>query len=195
MTKEVSNKNDLRVVKTRENIESTFLELLGERDFSQITVTDIVTTCRISKGTFYYHYRDKYDLADKLLRRQFAQYDELFARVQQEGEGGSDLSSLTGMAVHIASAFEKLGTIHTRELDAKEELTRFLQERFLDRMERGEAPTTRNSFQVSRMLAAIIVAEVEMIIAGEAEPGEQFIETMNDLESCLKAFRLDEGKE
>lgn len=54
---------DVRVVKTKQNIEKTFLHLLSEHTFHKITVSMIVREAMINKGTFYRHYTDKYDLA------------------------------------------------------------------------------------------------------------------------------------
>lgn len=191
MAKETVNENDLRVVKTRENIETVFMELLDKEDFSSITVAQIVKACRISKGTFYYHYEDKFDLAEKLLRQQFARYEELVGAVtDRETDAPIDIPALTDLAESIAKDFRSLSSIHTRDLDAKRELTDFLQRYFLKRMQSSNESPLKHSYQVSRMLASIIVAEVEMIIAGEAEPGDQFIETIRELEGYLSRIDL-----
>lgn len=41
----------------------SFLELLVLKDFRKITISDILDEAGISKGTFYKHFQDKYDLA------------------------------------------------------------------------------------------------------------------------------------
>ena len=63
----MSGKEDLRIIKTRRNIESTFISLLENFSFEQITVKQILEDALISKGTFYAHYQDKYDLAEKMV--------------------------------------------------------------------------------------------------------------------------------
>lgn len=62
-------KEDLRVLKTRRAIEDTFLALLREMPFERITVKLIVERAMVNKGTFYRHYLDKYDLAEKAAAR------------------------------------------------------------------------------------------------------------------------------
>lgn len=62
----MSDKEDLRIVKTRRCIEEAFLELLQEHSFDQITVRQLLSKALVSKGTFYAHYLDKYDLAEKI---------------------------------------------------------------------------------------------------------------------------------
>ncbi|MDO5521867.1 MAG: TetR/AcrR family transcriptional regulator [bacterium] len=63
----MTKKEDLRVIKTKRNIEDTFLKLLDTTSFEKITVRLILEKALISKGTFYSHYMDKYDLAQKVI--------------------------------------------------------------------------------------------------------------------------------
>lgn len=62
------NQNDLRVIKTRKNIETSFISLLSQKNFYKITVQDILDTALINRSTFYKHYADKYQLADTLCK-------------------------------------------------------------------------------------------------------------------------------
>lgn len=55
---------DIRVQKTIKNIEETFLHLIREKSFSDITIKDICDEAMISRSTFYAHYKDKYDLLE-----------------------------------------------------------------------------------------------------------------------------------
>ena len=48
--------------RSRRLIKQAFGELLNEKDLHKITVTDIVERANISRGTFYAHYLDVYDL-------------------------------------------------------------------------------------------------------------------------------------
>lgn len=59
VAKKSSHKNAAR---SRHLIKQAFAELLNEKDISKITVTDIVERANISRGTFYAHYLDVYDL-------------------------------------------------------------------------------------------------------------------------------------
>ena len=49
---------------TQKAILRAFGEMLEEMPFDKITVTALVKRCDISSNTFYYHYRDIYDLLD-----------------------------------------------------------------------------------------------------------------------------------
>ena len=52
---------------TKQQIMNVFIELLNERSFEKITVTDIVERSKINRNTFYYYYDDIYDLLEELL--------------------------------------------------------------------------------------------------------------------------------
>lgn len=56
---------------TKKAILDTFQQMLEKMPFEKITVSAIVASCSISPNTFYYHFRDIYDLLDTwlLLRR------------------------------------------------------------------------------------------------------------------------------
>lgn len=51
---------------TKEKIQRSFLQLLQEKHFINITVRDITTHAKINRGTFYLHYQDKYDLLTQI---------------------------------------------------------------------------------------------------------------------------------
>lgn len=57
---------DLRVEKTLEVIEQSFLELRAKTDLNKIKINDLCTKAKINKTTFYRHYTDIYDLSDKI---------------------------------------------------------------------------------------------------------------------------------
>lgn len=186
------NENDLRVIKTRENIETTFLKLLDQKSFSQITVGELISACRISKGTFYYHYRDKYDLAEKLLKKQLTIYDEIFIHHQQSAmESVSDIQPLVSTLIQSAHIFYKLSSIQSTEFDARKECTDFLVKKFITFIHQLDNLNINNPYQVSRYLAAIVIAEAEMVSIGEAEAGPKFFETMQELADFINFLQSD----
>ncbi len=50
---------------THKKIRDTFLVLLRDHDLQDITITEICGKMNISRGTFYVHYTDVYDLLEK----------------------------------------------------------------------------------------------------------------------------------
>ena len=59
-------KNNLGAQRTRASIEHAFLDLASHMPIQKITVAQIVQRCQISRGTFYLHFCDVYDLAEKI---------------------------------------------------------------------------------------------------------------------------------
>lgn len=49
---------------TKQAMATAFKELLQERSFEKISVSDICDRCRMNRKSFYYHFRDKFDLAN-----------------------------------------------------------------------------------------------------------------------------------
>lgn len=57
---------DLREKKTKRNIKNAFLRLRSQKELERITVKELSEAAEISKATFYLHYKDIYDLSDRL---------------------------------------------------------------------------------------------------------------------------------
>ncbi len=58
--------NNKRRLATKEKIQKVFINLLQDKDISEISVSDICKRCEINRSTFYANYIDIYDLADKI---------------------------------------------------------------------------------------------------------------------------------
>lgn len=56
---------DRRIARTRLVIRNALVTLINEKGFDALTVQDIVVMANINRGTFYLHYKDKFDLLEK----------------------------------------------------------------------------------------------------------------------------------
>lgn len=65
----MSEKKDLRVIKTERAIYSALVELLKKKDLEKITVSELSEKAEINKATFYLHYSDIYSLYQEALAR------------------------------------------------------------------------------------------------------------------------------
>ncbi|MDO5399131.1 MAG: TetR/AcrR family transcriptional regulator, partial [bacterium] len=65
---------DLRVKRTRSSIINAFLQLRAKKTLERISVKEMSELAGINKATFYLHYKDIYDLSEKL-------ENELFERI------------------------------------------------------------------------------------------------------------------
>lgn len=59
-------KEDRRVRYTKMVLKDSFIQLLEEKDISQITIKEICDRADINRTTFYAHYSDPYDLMHKI---------------------------------------------------------------------------------------------------------------------------------
>lgn len=64
----MNNKIDLRIVKTKQRLYETLVNLLMEKSFEEIKVSDICEKSLINRSTFYAHYSDKYELFDSYIK-------------------------------------------------------------------------------------------------------------------------------
>ena len=69
-------KVDRRIRKTRDTLKRTLAELVREKDLRDITVRDITEKADLNRGTFYLHYKDVYDLMEKM-------EDDLISEIQE----------------------------------------------------------------------------------------------------------------
>lgn len=58
---ENENTTDIRILKTRRRVRVALIKLLKQKKFEEIDVKDICYESGISRGTFYKHFKDKYD--------------------------------------------------------------------------------------------------------------------------------------
>ena len=65
------NKDDPRVLRTRQLIKEAFSILLQKKGFDAITIKDIAQKAVINRATFYAHYEDKYALFEEIIEQAF----------------------------------------------------------------------------------------------------------------------------
>lgn len=58
----MKKKEDLRIVKTKASLYRGLMELMKEKTFEEIKVSEICSVSLINRSTFYDHFNDKYEL-------------------------------------------------------------------------------------------------------------------------------------
>ena len=64
----MSDREDLRVRRTKKALYDAFIELLNSKPFDEITVNELCDTAKIRRATFYKHYTDKFDFLTSYTR-------------------------------------------------------------------------------------------------------------------------------
>ncbi|WP_026886872.1 TetR/AcrR family transcriptional regulator [Clostridium beijerinckii] len=62
----LQNKHDIRTKRTHQQIRDALIDLISEKHFDNITVSDITNLAMINRSTFYRYYQDKYDVVLKI---------------------------------------------------------------------------------------------------------------------------------
>jgi AcrR family transcriptional regulator len=70
-------KMDRRILKSQEAIKQAVVELLNEKEFDQVTMQEISDRANVNRKTIYLHYKDKYDLLDKLIEEHINELREI----------------------------------------------------------------------------------------------------------------------
>lgn len=65
----MEEKTDLRIVKTHKALSDTFLTMLEEKTFDEITVNELCEKAMVRRATFYKHFADKYDFFGFFVRQ------------------------------------------------------------------------------------------------------------------------------
>lgn len=63
-------RRDSEILPAKERLENAFWELLNEREYHKITVTDIVREAHVNRNSFYYHFSSLSELADSAILRE-----------------------------------------------------------------------------------------------------------------------------
>lgn len=66
----MSEKQDLRIRRTRKSLNQALITLMERKNFPAITIQELADEAMINRATFYLHYYDKYDLLDKCVKDQ-----------------------------------------------------------------------------------------------------------------------------
>lgn len=78
-------KLDLRVQKTYKSLINTFEDLLHEKKFEKISVTELCDAAMIRRPTFYKHFLDKYDFLTFFIKHKMnVIFDNAFQKLDKE---------------------------------------------------------------------------------------------------------------
>jgi AcrR family transcriptional regulator len=75
----MEKKTDLRVTKTYMALCNTFVELLSEKRFEDITVNELCARAMVRRATFYKHFSDKYDFFGFFIREMQTEFAKKIA--------------------------------------------------------------------------------------------------------------------
>jgi len=111
----MSNKNesiDRRIVKSKKALRDAMLSLMRQKDFKEISITDIVKLADLNRGTFYKHYQYKEDIlneiVDDVITDLIASYREPY-----KNKDTFEVSNLSSSAIKVFDHVNKYSNFYT----------------------------------------------------------------------------------
>lgn len=98
---------DRRQKKTRESIFKAFIELLSKKDFSQITVGEIIERADVGRATFYAHFETKDFLLKELCEELFCHIFDAENNVQSKHRHIFDCHAPESVFLHLFQHLQK----------------------------------------------------------------------------------------
>ena len=83
----MERQEDKRIRRTKKLLRQALTRLMQQKDFKSITVTDVVREADINRGTFYAHYRDVYDLRERIEAEMIADFRGMIAGLRPSETG------------------------------------------------------------------------------------------------------------
>ncbi|MFK3960153.1 TetR/AcrR family transcriptional regulator [Guptibacillus hwajinpoensis] len=98
-------KEDPRVTRTRQLLQDAFIQLMSEKEYEKITISNITKEATVNRATFYLHYQDKEEL---LLQTVDEMLHQLFGEALTIPPGNLPIDELQRyIAVHIFSSISE----------------------------------------------------------------------------------------
>lgn len=70
----MDGKLDLRIQKTYIALTNTFMDMMREKGFEEISVNELCARSLVGRGTFYKHFADKYEFLSFVIREQYRSF-------------------------------------------------------------------------------------------------------------------------
>ena len=175
-------------IRTDKAIMQAFIELLKETPFEKITVQDILEKTPVTRATFYAHYHDKYEIAERMLEQFLHARDDV--RLEISSASPSKMRGIVRKSFSSNRELaEALFKIHTDKVDLRRTLSEEFETLYLNESNGKAHPLEARIYAQAR-------TELELSPLYDKNPVITF-EDSNDvfLNVALKLLRLSEDEE
>lgn len=104
----MEKKTDLRILKTHKALYDTFLQMLNEKPFDEITVNELCERALVRRATFYKHFADKYDFFSFFIRKTRDSFIQTLAPYEKDAIPYSYYIYLFQMCLQFLNSHERL---------------------------------------------------------------------------------------
>lgn len=177
----VPEKQDLRVQKTLDAIQSTFEAMICEMSFSKMTVKELCDRARINKKTFYRYYDDLFDL---LAVTQNHMSEEFLERISNY-EIPRDLQQIGRefflFSTEKGAAYERITCSSTYAPIRNEMVDSVMNARWRQSPQIAKLPTEEQNVIISFVTATGLEIYKQWVEDGKKIPLERIIQIYNTL--------------
>lgn len=106
--------NNPQYIRTDKAIKQALITLLKNKPFEKITIQDILDETPVTRSTFYKHFHDKYEIAEKMQQEFF---DSLITIRKEIYENPNQTPALIKISQENRELMEALLKIHTEHVD------------------------------------------------------------------------------
>lgn len=177
--------NSTQFARTDKAIQAAFISLLKSKPFEKITVQDILDETPVSRATFYKHYHDKYEIAEKM-QQEFVGMQRQIVKAAIGVDSLQSSELLRRLSDRYREIMKCLLKIQTENVNLTHALS---QELALDYLQRRDTPnkeieslvygSTVTAFQVvclerdvSELDATSVVIQVLLTLLGLQDDGK-----------------------
>lgn len=153
-------------------------QLMAERTLDKITVKEVVARCGVNRQTFYYHFRDIYNLLDWMFENEGQEFTKKYPEVNNSGDGQATIRSLCTYLQDNRTVMMNIYNSLGRELldrylcrETAKLLTSFLQ----DRADRAGVTEEQLAFLVNFYKHAFVGASLDWFQNGMPGETEQIV--------------------
>ncbi len=144
---------DRRVVRTKTALTRALFELLGEKEFNKISVTELAQRADVDRKTFYLHYRSVEEILEEF-------YEDAIERLQEELKR----EAVFGQAMDLPKFFRALNSIMAEKMP------------LYRRLAKGSGYT-----YFMERLRAILRAEVEDVLRHRGVTDETYLQMCSEV--------------
>lgn len=168
--------NSPQFERTQKAITQAFISLLKVKPFEKITVQDILDETPVTRSTFYQHFHDKYEIAEKMQEEFFAAQLAIRAEILTNPKSLTPvMQKLTLQNKELMDALDK---VHTEKVNLRKSLAKTFEAYYLQSNSR---PTSEAEAQVYAQ------AQIAFLLSNKKQVDFSF-DYMNDI--FISAFLM-----
>lgn len=171
---------------TKKALATSLKSLMDEKAFEKISIADICERCEMNRKSFYYHFKDKYDLVNWIFDTEFI----AVARRKNYGNAGEILKDICEYFYENRSFYRKALCIQGQN-SFSDHFRELLYLIFSTQLDDIIGVPLKQEFQINFFVDAIIMTFQRWITEYTAMTSAEF---MKQIEGCIKYITIKYGE-